>query len=209
MEDKFATYDWFLKKKKRKETKTQTFLSTIHSLSCSFTVKNSDWIKKDYIYTTILVTLTQNSEYALLRPLTFLFRDHTRLLRSPGSKKTNANGNTFFADISASYDLIFLDRNTTNFVELNTSLPDLSAFTVCFWYRAWARQLVFLSYATGNMTDAIMMFLSETGLFRFLVLNKQTWVNNDFHYLISKTIFGETQYPSPLLATEYQMEGLG
>lgn len=77
-------------------------------------------------------------------------------------------------DISASYDLIFLDRNTTNFVELNTSLPDLSAFTVCFWYRAWARQLVFLSYATGNMTDAIMMFLSETGLFRFLVLNKQT-----------------------------------
>lgn len=126
------------------------------------------------IYTTILVTLTQNSEYALLRPLTLLFRDHTRLLRSPGSKKANANGNTFFADISASYDLIFLDRNTTNFVELNTSLPDLSAFTVCFWFRAWARQLVFLSYATGNMTDAIMMFLSETGLFRFLVLNKQT-----------------------------------
>lgn len=161
------------------------------------------------IYTTILVTLTQNSEYALLRPLTFLFWDHTRLLRSLGSKKANANGNTFFADISASYDLIFLDRNTTNFVELNTSLPDLSAFTVCFWFRAWARQLVFLSYATGNMTDAIMMFLSETGLFRFLVLNKQTWVNNDFHYLISKTIFGETHYPSSLLATEYQVEGLG
>jgi len=77
-------------------------------------------------------------------------------------------------DDSSSFDLIFEDRNTTNFVLLETSFPDLSAFTVCFWFKSVERQLVFLSYATESFTDAIMMFLSSSGLFRFLVLNQQT-----------------------------------
>ena len=82
---------------------------------------------------------------------------------------------TFYStDTSASFDLIFEDRNTTNFVEIATSFPDLSAFTVCFWFKTVERQLMFLSYATQSFTDAIMMFLSSDGLFRFLVLDKLT-----------------------------------
>lgn len=85
----------------------------------------------------------------------------------------------FLTDTSASFDLIFKDRNTSNYVELETSFPNLSSFTVCLWFKSMERQLLFLSYATEPFTDAIMMFLSSTGLFRFLVMNEQTWVHFD------------------------------
>ncbi|CAH3143394.1 unnamed protein product [Porites evermanni] len=77
-------------------------------------------------------------------------------------------------DTSASFDLIFKDRNTSNYLELETFFPNLSSFTVCLWFKSMERQLLFLSYATEPFTDAIMMFLSSTGLFRFLVMNEQT-----------------------------------
>ncbi|XP_044185045.1 uncharacterized protein LOC114946907 [Acropora millepora] len=59
-------------------------------------------------------------------------------------------------DTSDSFDLIFRDRNTTNFAAIETSFPDLSAFTVCFWFKSLEQQLVFLSYARHSFTWQFM-----------------------------------------------------